>query len=263
MSFSVLWRALKLRSWILPGLAFIGLFVVWLVFTPAGLTGKLQAIASAVCEQNPAHALELGGVTLFLCSRCTGMYLGTFVAIAYLFNRKRAMRFPSKGKMVVLAALFFAFAVDGINSTLATFVPQYSLYSPGNTLRFATGIGMGIVIANVLLPLWNQTFWAEGSDQAVLSSWRQLAGLILIETLIGVLALSGKKALYYPVVLLSTGVIPLFLCLVYTLLWLVVLKRESLFRHWKEGILYIEFGALCTLVQIGAFDLLRFTLFRF
>ena len=262
MSNTAGWRALRSRPWIFLGLLFAALLVPWLVFTPPGFTGKLQAIAAAVCEQNPAHMLELGRRTLFLCSRCTGMYLGTFVAMTYLFNRKKAMRFPSRGKMVVLGLFFFAFAVDGINSTIATFAPQYSLYSSGNTLRFLTGMSMGIVIANVLLPLWNQTFWAEGSDQAVLSSWRQLVGLILIETLVGALVLSGEKVLYYPVVLLSTGMVPLLLTLVYTLLWLMVLKRESLFRHWKEGILYIELGALCMLVQIGTFDLLRFSLFK-
>lgn len=258
MSISALWRALKSRSWILLGLAFIGLFIVWLAFTPDGFAGKLQAIASSVCEQNPAHTLELGGLALFLCSRCTGLYLGTFVAMVSLLDCKKAMCFPSKGKMVVLALFFLAFAVDGINSTIATFAPQHSLYLSGNTLRFLTGMGMGIVIANVLLPLWNQTFWAEGNDQAVLSSWRQLAGLILVETLAAALVLSGEKVLYYPVVLLSTGMVPLLLTMVYTLLWLVVLKRENLFWRWNAGILYIELGALCMLAQIGAFDLLRF-----
>jgi len=260
MSLSPFLHALKSRFWIVLALLFAGLSILWLIFTPAGITGKLLAIAYAVCEQNPTHTLSLGGRVLFLCSRCTGMYLGTGVAMAFLTNRKKALQSPSKGKKIVLAALFLAFAVDGINSTAATFFPGHTLYQSSNILRFITGMGMGIVIANVLLPLWNQTFWAQASDEPVLSSWPQLAGLILVETLVSLLVLTGAKELYFPVAILSTVMVPVLLTMVYSLLFMVIFKRENLVRRWNMGIIYIEIGAVCALLQIGLFDLIRFSL---
>jgi uncharacterized membrane protein len=252
----------KSRFWIIIGFLLAGLLAVWLTFTPAGFSGKLQAVGYAVCQQDPAHTLNLGGRLLPLCSRCTGMYLGALVAMAALLGQGKARLAPSKGKMIVLAVLVLTFAIDGINSTLAEFAPTYMLYVPGNTLRLITGMSMGMVIANVLLPLWNQTFWAEGLDEPVLKSWSQLAWLILLETAAGILVLTGMQWLYFPVAVLTTGMVSVLLTMIYTLLWMVFLKRENLIRHWKEGILYLGIGAISMLVQIGLFDLIRFLLTR-
>jgi len=250
----------KVFLWAVVGLLFAGLLAVWLVLTPAGWLGKLQAIGYAVCHQDAEHTLSLGGRLLPLCSRCTGMYLGTLVAMTYLLGRRRASRFPSGGKIAVLAVLALAFALDGVNSTVAVLWPAHVLYAPSNTLRLFSGLGMGVVIANVLLPLWHQTFWAESSAAPLLNSWGQLAGLIGLETLVGVLVLTGTGWLYFPVAVLATGMVPVLLAMVYTLLGLVVSKRENLYRYWHEGILAITGGAFLALLQIGAFDWLRYVL---
>lgn len=251
-------RLCKSRLWLIPVLIFTGLFILWLTFTPAGITGKLQALGYAVCEQDPTHTLALGGRLLPLCSRCTGMYLGALVAIAFLSGNGRASRFPSKGKIVLLAVFLLAFMVDGLNSTAAELWPSAALYTPNNILRLASGLGMGVIIANLLLPLWNQTYWAESSDQPVLNSWRQLAILFLLETAAGAALLSGWSWLYFPAALLATGMVPLLLGMVYTLLWMLVFHRENLIRKWNEGMLYIATGAIAALIQIGLLDWIRY-----
>jgi uncharacterized membrane protein len=260
MSPSVRFQNWKSRLWIIPGLLIAGLSLIWLTLTPVGVTGKMQALGYAVCQQDPAHTLSLGGRLLPLCSRCTGMYLGALVGLAYLFKQGKANRYPSRGKLIVLALFFLAFLVDGVNSTLIAFSSGMKLYTPTNTLRLITGMGMGIVIANFLLPIWNQTFWAESVDRSVLSSWRQFGGLILLETFFAVVVLTGVKWLYFPVAILTTGMVPVLLTMIYTLLWMVIFKRENLVHSWREGIVYLEIGVLLSFVQIGIFDWGRFLL---
>jgi uncharacterized membrane protein len=242
------------------GLVFLGGLLLWLTMTPVGFAGKLQAVAYAVCEQDPTHTLELGGRLLPLCSRCTGMYLGSLVALACLIGQGKARLAPSKGKSAVLGLFFLAFVADGLNSLVAALWPKVVLYAPNNTLRLITGLGMGMVIANVLLPLWNQTFWAEGSEEPVLHSWRRLLAMILLETVTAFLVLNGWSGLYFPVAILATGMVPVLITMIYTLLLLVILKKENVVHSWQDGWSYVAMGAILALAQIGLFDLLRFSL---
>jgi hypothetical protein len=56
--------------------------------------------------------------------------------------------------------------------------------------------------------------------------------------------------------------VPVLLTMIYALLFMVIFKRENLVRRWHMGIIYVEMGAICALLQIGLFDLLRFSLTR-
>lgn len=241
-------------------LALSGLLAVWLTLTPAGFTARLNAIGFSVCTQDPAHTLMLQGQFLPLCSRCTGMYLGTFIAMIWLLLGKRAMNFPSTGKLAVLLLLFLFFALDGINSTLAALMPHWALYPSTNGLRLFSGLGMGVVIANLLVPLWNQTFWVQGSKASSLSSWKQLLGLLLTEGAAGVAIYAGIDWLYYPVAILSVGMVPLLITMVYTLLGMILFKRENAVHHFREGLVYIGAGAILALLQIGLLDLVHYWL---
>jgi uncharacterized membrane protein len=254
------WKSKKIRSEVIILLILSGLMIVWILLTPAGFIGKLNAIGFSVCTQDLAHTLSLEGHFLPLCSRCTGMYLGTFIALAWLLKGKRAMNFPSTGKWVVLLLLFLLFVVDGINSTVAVLVPKFLLYPPTNTLRLFSGLGMGVVIANVILPLWNQTFWAQGSPESCLASWGQMAGLLLTEGAAGVVIYWGGDWFYYPVAVLSIGMVPLLITMVYTLLGMIFFKRENVVHHFHEGIVYIGAGAIFALLQIGMLDLVHYLL---
>jgi Predicted membrane protein len=241
-------------------LVLLGLWLLWLTLTPTGVSGKLNAIAYAVCQQDPTHTLALGGRLLPLCSRCTGMYLGALAALLFLVNPSRPKKFPSKGKMCILLLFFFVFIVDGANSLVAEIWPKWVLYTPSNNLRLATGLGMGMVIANLLLPMWNQIFWAEASDKPALHSWKQLLGILLLETGIGWAVLKGWGWLYFPVSILATGMVPILISMIYTLLWLVIIKKENMIKDWKEGWPYAGMGVILASIQIGLFDLMRFLL---
>ena len=241
-------------------LAFLGLLIAWLDFAPSELAGKILAIAASVCEQNPAHTLEIGGRLLPLCARCTGTFLGAAVSLAYLSAWGRAERAPKLWKSLLLGVFAAAFIVDGVNSTLATFIPKYALYIPNNNLRFITGMGMGTVVGALIWPIWNDTIWSDPKAKPLFAHRLAFPGLLLLETAIAVLVLIKIDWLYYPVAVISSFAVPVLITSIYSLFWIVGLKRENKVHCWKELIRFVELGAICMIVQVGLIDLLRYIL---
>jgi len=238
----------------------LGLFSIWAFETPHGLEGKLHAVGYAVCHQIASHTLEIGGKLLPLCARCTGMYLGTLLALLILKSNQRLSGKPSTPKIMVLAAFLLIFTVDGVNSMLDSFFSVSPLYTPSNWMRLGTGLLMGVVLANILFPLWNQTLWKQTNPSPVLQSWKQFARLMLCIIVVGVLIWLDIPILYYPVAFLSTFTVFIILGMVYTLLWSIILNKENTLEKRKDGITFYLLGVICALLQIGLMDLIRFSL---
>jgi len=250
------------RKWVKISLLvlLLGVFSVWAVETPHGLEGKLEAIGYAVCHQIVSHTLEIGGKLLPLCARCTGMYLGTLLGLSILKSNQRLSGKPSTAKIVVLAGFMFVFTVDGVNSMLASFFSVSPLYTPVNWLRLGTGLLMGVVLANILMPLWNQTLWKQSDPRPVLQNWKQFALLMLCIIVVGVLVWLNIPMLYYPIAILSTGTVLVILGMVYSLLWSIILNKENTLEKLKDGITFYLLGVTCAIVQIGLMDLIRLSL---
>jgi uncharacterized membrane protein len=249
--------------WLIPAGIVILAFAVlaaWLVLTPPGLIGKLQAVAYSVCHENPAHTLKIGSRLLPLCARCTGMFLGGLLGLASLHALTHGAAYPARKVRLVLWLLVLFFAVDGINSVTFSFIDGRALYAPTNALRLLSGLGMGMVLAAVLLSLWRQTVDTAPDLSSGFNSWWQLSVALLVEVLLGLLILIAPIWLYYPIALLSVLSVPFLLAMVYTLLWTMMRNKENLLRNLHLRITYILLGCLTAFVQIGAFDLLRFTL---
>ncbi|PKO00378.1 MAG: hypothetical protein CVU42_04185 [Chloroflexi bacterium HGW-Chloroflexi-4] len=250
------------RKWVKISLLvlLLALFSIWAIETPHGVYGKLEAIGYAVCHQIASHTIEIGGKLLPLCARCTGMYLGTLLALAILKSNQRLSGKPSTAKIMVLAFFLLIFTVDGVNSMLASFFSISPLYPPSNWLRLGTGLLMGVVLANILLPLWNQTLWKESNPRPVLQSWKRFFLLLLFMIVVGVLIWLDIPMLYYPIAILSTGTVFVILGMVYTLLWSIILNKENTLEKLKDGITFYLLGVICALVQIGLMDLIRLSL---
>lgn len=250
------------RYWleILLFIVFGGLLIVWLEFAPPGFFAKIWAIAASVCEQNPAHTLEFSGRLLPLCARCTGTFLGALVSLSYLFVWGRAERAPRLWKSLLLGVFAAAFVLDGANSTLATFFLKYSLYIPNNTLRFITGMGMGTAVGVLIWPIWNDTVWSGSQERPLFSHRLAFPGLLLLETAVAAVVLIRVDWLYVPTAVFSVLAIPVLITSIYSLLWIVGLKKENQVNCWKELIRFVELGAICMIVQVGLIDLLRYIL---
>jgi hypothetical protein len=63
--------------------ALILVFIGWLLETPSGLFGKLDAIGYAVCHRIPERSFHIGDYQLPLCARCSGMYLGAVTGLVF------------------------------------------------------------------------------------------------------------------------------------------------------------------------------------
>jgi len=235
-----------------------GIVSLWVSLTPIGFTEKLFALGYAFCHQNIEHTLTLGGKALPLCARCTGMYLGTLIAFLFLSTKGRAGGFPARGKMILLGLIAGFFVLDSVNSFAVSLFNLQGIYEPNNVLRLFSGLGMGLVIACSLVTLWQNTFWAESRDEASLKTWPQLIFLLVLELSAGMIILFGGSWLYNPVAIFSTFTIPVLLTIVYTLIWMMVLKKENTFRLWREGVNFIGVGLISAFIQVGLFDLLRF-----
>ena len=240
----------------------IGVLLVWLAYTPAGLLGKADAVGYAVCHRIDLRSFHLGERTLPLCSRCTGMYLGSTLAFAYLWlrGRGRAGEFPHRGLLVVLGMLGAAFAVDGVNSYLAFFPGGPPLYAPSNTLRLLTGMGLGLAMGSLVLPGFNQAVWKTWRKERSLESPLDLGLLVVAALGVVLLVLTENPLVLYPLAILSSlGVVILLTC-VYTMLVLLLTGRENHVESWRQLVVPALAGFTLALLQIAALDVIRYAL---
>jgi uncharacterized membrane protein len=240
----------------------VGLLALgWLLNTPAGLLGKADAVGYAVCHRIDLRSFHLGDRQVALCARCTGMYLGAALGLVYqaLAGARRGGMPPGR-VMVVLAALTLAFGVDGTNSFLSLIPGAPHLYEPSNSLRLLTGTGMGLVIASALYPAFHQSAWAGWDRRPAVDGLGSLGGLLALGVALDAFILTGNPLLLYPLTIISAATVIVILTLVYTVLGLMVLRAENRFQAWRKLSRPLTAGLGVALLQIAAFDVVRFWL---
>ncbi len=258
--------AQKLSPWLIP-LAAIAMVFAWLSIAPPGILGKADALGYAVCHRLDERSFHLGnGQQLPLCARCSGMYLGVMVGLAFqAFSSRRRGGMPPMRVIVPLALLGLAFAIDGTNSYLylmktispgrLDFIP--SLYIPNNTLRLFTGSGAGLAIAVAIFPSFNQTLWRDWDPRPALGELKPLALLMIIMLVLDLLVLPEWDFILYPVAIISAGGVLFLLTMIYAMLWVIVTKQENQFTAFGQTWLPALAGLTIALLQITATDLFR------
>lgn len=232
----------------------------WLLNTPDGLLGKADAAGYAVCHRITGRSFFIGERQTPLCARCTGMYLGALLGTIYLARFGKRGGLPPLKISVVLGIFVLAFAVDGGNSYLHFFPGAPGLYQPENWLRLITGSGVGIGIAAVLVPVVHQSLWVNYDERAALLGWKQFLPLLALMALVDLAVLSNLPYLLYPLALLSVLGIFVVLVMVYLVVWVMISKRENRFLHYNQIWVVLLAGFCTALLQIGAFDAVRFWL---
>ncbi len=251
-------RQIKLAVFIALGI----LLFAWLLNTPPGLLGKADAVGYAVCHRIDLRSFHLGDRQISFCARCTGMYLAAFFGILFqLFLGRRRTEYPPKNILIVLGVFFLAFAFDGSNSLIQLIRDGKGLlYTTTNTIRLITGTGMGFVLAVLVTPAFNQSVWLRYSKKSTIENWKQFAGLLFGGLIIILLILSENPLVLYPLSLISAAGVLLLLTMIYTMLLLMIFKRENKADKWQELILPISGGLFFALVQIALLDYGRFLL---
>jgi uncharacterized membrane protein len=245
---------------ILLALANCLLILGWWIYTPPGLLGKADAAGYAVCHRIASRSFLIGDRQTPLCARCSGMYLGALAGIFYLLRSGKRIGMPSFKVSFVLVLFLLAFALDGGNSYLHFFPNFPGLYQPQNWLRLVTGTGIGLGIAAVLVPVFNQVVWQEFDNRPSLKTWRDFFPLLGLAAMIDLAVLSNNPLLLYPLALLSALGIILILAIVYTVVWCMISKLENRAVQFSDLKIPAMAGLLTAMLQIVILDAGRFWL---
>jgi len=250
------------KSWKWGVYLALGLLALgWLLNTPPGLLGKADAVGYAVCHRIDLRSFHLGDRQLPLCARCTGMFLVSLGALVYMgIVRPRRAGYPHWSIMVGCALLVAAFAIDGVNSFFQLIPGAPSIYEPQNWLRLLTGTGMGLVIAIVLYPSFNQTVWLKPDPRPALDNWKVLGGVAVLCLTMDILILSENPLVLYPLAIASAVGVLVLLMMVYTIVLLLVFRRENRAEHFSQLLVPMAGGLILALVQISLLDYGRFIL---
>jgi len=254
-------------KWLVPIAALLALSA-WIYIAPPGLLGKLDAVGYAVCHRLDSHSLHVGGIQLPLCARCTGEFNAAAIALIFQgFVSRKKNKLPNRGILAVLVLFFLSFGIDGSNSYLALMKNTYAgafanipnLYVTDNVTRLFTGSGMGIAMASVLYPMYNQSIWRT-SDERPSMNWRQFGLLVGIILLIDFAALTENPFILYPVALVSTLGVLALLTMVFSIVWTMLMRQENAFDHVHQLWLPALAGLTLAFILILSIDLFRFNL---
>lgn len=252
--------------WIIPLAATLTL-AAWFYIAPPGILGKADAVGYAVCHRIDERSFHVFGRQLPLCARCTGEFNAAALALIFQgFVSRRRNKLPSRGILAVLVLFFLAFALDGSNSYLYLLKQSSpgildaipNLYVPNNTLRLFTGSGMGIALAAVLYPVVQQTVWRESDERPALG-WKSFGILTTIILIVDLLVLTDSPIVLYPIAILSAlGVLGL-LTMVFSILWMIIMRTENSFNTFGQLWLSGAAGLTLALLLIVGIDLFRYT----
>jgi uncharacterized membrane protein len=257
----------NLARWLVPLAAFT-VFSVWFYIAPPGLLGKADAVGYAICHRIDERSFQILGRQLPLCARCTGEFNAAGISLlffALVSPKKSGMPGWKLGAPLILFLL--AFGLDGSNSYLYLLkqtsggalesVPN--LYIPNNTLRLFTGSGMGIALASILFPAFNGSAWKSHDPSSALD-WKKLGILTAIIFVIDLLILTEHPAILYPVAVLSVlGVLSL-LVIVFSMVWVLIMRLENAFDSLTQMWMPLLAGTTLAFLLITVIDLLRFQL---
>lgn len=258
-------RFQRVLSWIVP-LAAIAALAAWFYIAPPGILGKADAIGYAVCHRIDERSFQILGRQLPLCARCTGEFNAAAIALLFQgFVSRRRSQLPKRGIIAIMVAFFLAFGIDGSNSYLYLLKQSSpgildaipNLYIPNNILRLFTGSGMGIALGAVLYPVVQQTLWRQIDERPALE-WKSFGILTAIVLVVNLLVLTDSLVVLYPVAILSAlGTLGL-LTMVFTILWMIIMRLENSFEHWPQLWLSASAGLTLALLLILGIDLLRY-----
>jgi len=253
--------------WFVPVAAVLA-FAAWMYISPEGALGKLDAIGYAVCHRIDARSFQIDGRPLPLCARCTGEFYAAGVGLLFqLFTSRKRSKLPSRGLFAVFVLFLQAFGLDGGNSYLYLMkqtsqgaldhIPN--LYTPNNTLRLFTGSGMGIVLAAVLYPVVNQTLWRELDSRPALE-WKSFGVLTALILVLNLLILTDSPIVLYPIAYLSAlGTLSL-LVIVFSILWIMIMRQDNTFENPRELWLPLLAGFTLAILMMLGIDLFRLQL---
>lgn len=228
----------------------------WIIHTPPGLEGKLNAVGYSVCHQISSHSFFIGSMQFPICSRCMGMYMGVFLGVLSLFLQKSQQVLPNNKQYLILGFFIAAWLVDGLNSLFANSLGRILFYLPNNVLRFITGFGMGICIAITIYYLFNYVVWKKQGSTSKLNSMT-IIYLVVACSVILFIVFQQNEILMNIFSYISVMTIVLLLTALYSVIWILILHKENTFEKLSDLLMPINTGFIFAMSQIIVLDAFR------
>ena len=254
-------RSARETPWRYAFLGLAGTLLVGLLAWPgAPLQWKMFAVVHGVCAQ--AHTVDMAGLRLPLCARNTGIYSGFLVTILYLLalGRRRAAKLPPWPILITLLLFVAIMGVDGVNSMLVDmFLPH--LYTPQNELRTLTGLGAGVAMAVLIFLILNISLRRDpDTEQRIIGSWVELAGVLLINFLLLAAMYGNVAIMFWPIAITAWLGITGVLYSVNVLLTALFMGYEGKVTRAIQLARPATLALVFTLVELGALSAARFWL---
>ncbi|VAW29791.1 hypothetical protein MNBD_CHLOROFLEXI01-4353 [hydrothermal vent metagenome] len=245
-------------------LAVMGWFSVtdpsYLATDPA-LTGG-DYVGAAICHRITSRSFVINGRQLPLCARCTGIYLGVALSFGLLLlaGRGRRTDLPPLPILLTLMGFIGLMGIDGLNS-YSHFFPNFPhVYQPQNWLRLVTGMGAGLAMGLLIFPALVQTLWRQVDGRPVITTMRELLGVVILGGTAVLLVLSNQPTLLYVLALVSVVGVLLIVTSINAVFLLILIKRDGVAERWQETAVPLLVSFTLAVVQLGIITLLRFNL---
>lgn len=263
------WHQSHFRRWLplLLALAVITILAFYTVTDESHLHSSLLLDGAdwasyALCHRISDRSFTIAGRQFPLCARCSGMYLGASLAIAVfiLSGRLRRTSLPPWRLLLVLIAFIVLMGIDGLNSYSHFFPQAPHLYEPQNWLRLATGLGTGLAMGIILIPALAQSLWRQPDYRPIIGSGRELAGLLLLAFMTGLLVLSNQPVLLYVLAVTSVAGLLFIVTALNTVILLVIFKQDGRAATWQQTVVPLVLGLLIAAAVLSTISYLRFSL---
>jgi hypothetical protein len=145
----------------------------------------------------------LAGQELPLEARMGGIFLGFLCAVGLLglLGRLRARRLPSGWLSVACWALIALTGLDGLNAFF--FDGQLPhLYAPSTPPRLLTGLGAGLGLGLLAVPVVAGVVWRAPVDEPSVGDGVELLAALIVAGLVGAVLLIGPAPLLWPAAVL-------------------------------------------------------------
>lgn len=263
------WTQPNQRRWLLLAIA-AGTLLLMAFYTVtdaahlanASLLNGADWMGYAVCHRITERSFMINGRQIPLCARCSGMYLGVFVALAvvWLNGRGRHADLPPLPILLIFVGFLGIMGVDGLNSYAHFFPTAPRLYEPRNWLRLLTGMGTGLAMGAFILPALAQTLWASPQWRPSVGSTRELFDLLLVAAAVILLLLSNQPVLLYVLAIASVVGLVLIVAALNAIFLLIGLRRDGQATTWRETAVPLALSLLLAVAELSVVSAVRWNL---
>jgi FtsH-binding integral membrane protein len=118
---------------------------------------------------------------------------------------------------------------------------------------------MGIALASILYPAFNQSTWKD-ADPGPALDWKKLSALVGITLLVNFAVLTEHTIVLYPAAIVSVLGVLALLTMVFSMVWILIMRQENEFNSLKQMWMPLLAGTTLAFLLISFIDLLRFQL---